>query len=119
MTTQEIANKLVEHCRKGSYEECYQELYSPDIVSVENDGTQVKGFDGIQKKGKDWNEGIEEFKDSSVGDPVVSGNYFSVPMSMTLKFKGAEQQTDFREICVYQVQDGKIVKEQFFYDEPF
>lgn len=118
MTTQQIANRLVELCRKGEFETCYQELYNPDIVSIENDGSSVSGFDGIAQKGKEWNESLEEFHGASVGEPIVSGNYFSLPMSMELKYKGAPAATKFEELCVYQVKDGKVVKEQFFYDEP-
>lgn len=116
MTTTEIANKLVAFCRKGEYQNCYQELYSPEIVSIEADGTSVKGFDGIAEKGKKWNEGIKEFHGSSIGDPIVSGNFFSLPMDMTITYQGSDQPIKFEEICVYQVKDGKVVKEQFFYD---
>jgi len=118
MTTKEIANRLVELCSKGEYETCYKELYSPDIVSIENDGTSVKGFDGIKKKGAEWNASIEAFHGASIGTPIVAGNYFSVPMSMKLQYKGTPAAIDFSEICVYQVRDGKVVREQFFYDDP-
>ena len=118
MTTQEIANRLVELLQKGDFKLCYEELYSPEIISQEADGTQVKGIDGIAEKGKEWNASIEEFMGSTVGNAVVSGNYFSLPMSMTLKYKGSDQTMKFEEICMYHVQGGKIVKEQFFYDEP-
>jgi len=118
MTTQEIANRLVELCGKGEYQTCYQELYSPEIVSVEADGSSVKGFDEIQQKGKEWNAGIEAFHGSSIGAPAVSGNYFSVPMSMKIQYKGSPEVVQFEEICLYQVKEGKIVKEQFFYDAP-
>ena len=116
MTTQEIANRLVELCRKGEFQTCYQELYSPEIQSIEADGTTSKGFAEIAEKGKKWNEGIEAFHSSSVGDPIVAGNFFSLPMSMNMTMKGAPGPTDFHEVCVYQVKDGKVVKEQFFYD---
>jgi len=116
MTTQEIANRLVELCSKGDYKTCYEELYSPEIKSIEADGSSVVGFEALAAKGKEWNESIEEFKDSGIGQPVVSGNWFSVPMHMTLRYKGAPEATKFEEICVYQVKDGKIVQEQFFYD---
>jgi len=118
MTTKEIANKLVAYCRKGEFQECYKELYSPGIVSIENDGTSVKGLDELAEKGKKWNAGIKEFHGSETGDPVVSGNYFSLPMSMDITYTGAGSPTKFEEICVYQVKDGKVIKEQFFYDEP-
>jgi len=32
MTTTEIANRLVELCRKGDFTACYEELYSPRMV---------------------------------------------------------------------------------------
>jgi len=118
METKDIAVRLVELCKKGEFETCYQELYSPEIVSVEADGTEVSGFDGIKQKGKEWNDRLEEFHGSTIGDAVVSGNYFSLPMSMTIKFKGAPAVHKFEEICVYTVKDGKIVREQFFYDQP-
>jgi len=118
MTTTEIANKLVAFCRKGEYQECYKELYSPQIKSIENDGSVVNGFEEMAEKGKQWNAGIKEFHGSSVGDPIVSGNYFSLPMSMTITYQGGDAPIKFEEICVYKVKDGKVVQEQFFYDDP-
>lgn len=117
MTTQEIANRLVELCEKGDYQTCYKELYSPDIQSIEADGTICNGLEEMAEKGKQWNANIEEFHGSGIGAPIVSGNYFSLPMWMDIKFKDAPARTKFEEICVYQVKDGKVVKEQFFYDQ--
>ncbi len=120
MTTQEIANRLVELCRKGEYETAYQELYSPDIVSIEVEGAPnhiVKGFDGLAKKGEEFQSMLQEMHSNAVGDPIVAGNFFSCTMSMTVTFKGASGPVTEDEICVYEVKDGKIVKEQFFYTD--
>lgn len=117
MTTQEIANRLVELCNANDYKTCYEELYSPEVQSIEADGSMVQGFEAMAEKGKKWNEGIEQFNGGGAGTPVVSGNHFSVPMWMDVKFKGAPAAMKFEEMCVYQVKDGKIVKEQFFYDQ--
>ncbi len=119
MTTQEIANKLVQYCREGKYDECYAELYSPDVVSIEPKGAQVEiahGLDGIAAKGKAWSEMVVEMHGNSVGDPIVSGNHFSCTMTMEATFKEPIGREKMEEICLYQVKDGKIVKEQFFYD---
>ena len=35
MTTQEIANRLVELCRAGQFETAQKELFATDIVSIE------------------------------------------------------------------------------------
>ena len=118
MSTQEIANRLVELCRKGDYESCYKELYSPNVVSIEPSHAQaperVEGMEGIQKKGEAFNAMIEEMHDSAVGDPIIAGDYFSCTMMVDWTMKGAGRQK-MEEICLYKVEDGKIVSEQFFY----
>ena len=47
-------------------------------------------------------------------DPVVGGNFFSVAMGMDATMKGMGR-IKMDEIAVYEVTDGKIVKEQFFF----
>ena len=117
MTVQEIATKLVGYCREGKFEQCYTELYSPDIVSVEPPGMgipEAKGMDGIAAKGKAWNENIVEFHGSAVGEPIVGDNHFSMTMSYDATFKDRGR-TNTSQICVYKVDNGKIVEERFFY----
>lgn len=117
MTTQEIATRLAELCRKGEYKTVYEELYSPKCVSIEPKGAQMEVCNGLEEmaaKGKAWNESMEEFHGSSVGDPIVSGNHIAMPMMMDATFKGVGREK-MDEMCVYEVKDGKIVKEQFFY----
>ena len=53
----------------------------------------------------------------SVSDPVVADGWFSVSMGIDATYKDRGRQA-MREICVYQVRDGKIVREQFFYHMP-
>lgn len=117
MNTTEVANRLYQLCNQGDFKTCYEELYSADCQSIEADGSICNGLEEMAVKGKEWNEGIEEFYGSNIGKPIVSGSHFSLAMGMHLKFKGAPEATQFEEICVYQVRDGKVVKEQFFYDQ--
>lgn len=118
MEIKDIANRLVELCRAGDYQTCYQELYAPNAKSIEpnqeNGWDTIEGMDAFAEKGKQWNEGIEEFYSGAVSDPIVSGNHFSIEMSMDYKPKGTER-LNHSEICVYKVENGKIVSEQFFY----
>lgn len=119
MKTKEIAEKLVQWCNEGEFEKPYQHLYSPKIVSIENDGkgegAYAEGFDGIEKKGEWWRENFE-MHSSTVSEPIVADNWFSVRFEMDTTHKLSGQRSTMSEIGVYQVQDGKIVKEQFFYD---
>ncbi len=118
MTTQEVANKLVALCREGKYEEAYNELYSPNIKSVEPEGSAwptVQGMAEIAKKAEVWTNMVEEVLESEISDPIVADDYFAITMKSKVKAKGAPEPMRMDEICVYGVQDGKIVLEQFFY----
>ncbi|MEL6717855.1 MAG: SnoaL-like domain-containing protein, partial [Bacteroidota bacterium] len=47
-------------------------------------------------------------------EPVIGGNFFSVAMGMDITMKeGGRMSMD--EVCVYKVENGKIVQEQFFF----
>jgi hypothetical protein len=119
MNTEQVAKRLVALCREGKYDQAQDELYSQDAVSVEMEGSQglgnAKGLDAIREKGKQFNSMVEAVHGGSVGDPIVVGNWFALTMTMDATMKGRGR-VNMQEICVYQVRDGKIVREQFFYD---
>ena len=47
-------------------------------------------------------------------EPLVGGNHISLAMGMDVSMKGMGRMK-MDEVVVYEVKDGKIVKEQFFY----
>jgi hypothetical protein len=117
MTVQEIANRLVELCRQDQYETAQTELYAEDAESVEpaySPTPYVKGLDAIREKGRYFQSTIEEVYGGYVGEPIFAGNHFAVAMGMDVSVKGMGRVT-MDEIAVYQVKDGKIVKEQFMF----
>ena len=57
---------------------------------------------------------VEEFHGATVEGPLVAGNHFSCTMKMDITMKDMPR-TLSEEIAVFQVENGKIVKEQFFY----
>jgi len=118
MTTKEVANRLHELFKENKWMEAQQELFSDDAESIEpkdSPGMQsVKGIDAIRKKGEDFNNMVEEVHGGWVSEPIVAGKYIAVAMSMDCTYKGMGRQK-MDEIVLYEVKDGKIVKEQFFY----
>jgi ketosteroid isomerase-like protein len=118
MTTKEVADRLSQLFKEYKWKEALEELFSQDAVSIEpahSPGLQtVEGLDNIKKKGDQFNEMVEEMHGGWVGEAVVGGNYIAVPMGMDVTMKGAGRMK-MEEICLYEVKDGKIVKEQFFY----
>ena len=120
MTTQEVANKLVDYCRKGQFNDAIKELYGNDIVSIEPDGApmkEVKGLENVIKKAEHFSSMIEEYHGMEVSEPIAADNFFSVSMKMDVTYKGGPRMT-MEEVCLYQVNDGKIVHEEFFYTPP-
>ena len=119
MTTAEIAQKLVDLSREGKFEQIHQELFSPEIISVEpnkSGGWDVeKGFDGLKKKSEQWQTMVEEMIGGEISDPIVAGNHFTCTWKTQVRFKGAPEAVAMDEVAVYEVKDGKVVLEQFFY----
>ena len=117
MTTQEVANRLIELCRTGQIQQAQAELYGETIVSIEPAGAPVEKAEGLQyviEKGKQFAGMIEQHHSLSITDPIVNGKYFSMGMTLDVTMKG-QGRTLLEEICVYKVEHGKIVFEEFFY----
>jgi hypothetical protein len=117
MKTQEIADKLVAHCRQAQWEAAQRELYADDAVSIEPYETpafakETKGLPGILAKGEKFGAMIETLHSLTLSDPVVADSSFACTMSLDVTMKG-QPRMKMTELCVYAVKDGKIVSEQF------
>jgi hypothetical protein len=120
MTTREVAQQLVDLCRKGQNQEAIQSLYHPDCKSIEampdpQGKQEFQGMDTILGRNQWWGEN-HEVHSAEIGDPLVSPGHFAVHFKYDVTSKPMDnQRMTLDEIGVYEVQDGKIVKEQFFY----
>lgn len=119
MTTQEVANKLVELCKKGKFHEATQSLYAQDIVSVEpmappGQSRETKGLDAVMAKGKWWEDNHIVHK-SEVEGPIVAGSQFAVAFKLDVTYKPENKRHQMEEIGLYKVHDGKVSHEEFFY----
>ncbi len=117
MSIKEIADKLVELCRKGDFKTAQKELFANDAMSMEPYATpafekETTGLDAIIEKGEKFDSMVDEMHSMEVSDPIVADNSFActITMDVTMKESGHMHMT---ELCVYEVKDGKIVKEQF------
>jgi hypothetical protein len=117
MTTSQIADRLVELCRQGAFDAAQRELYADDAISIEPDGTPMQvaeGLEAIQEKGRHFMASVQVMHGISISAPLVAGNFFSIAMTLDATFADRGRMA-MDEICVYEVEDGKIVCEQFFY----
>ena len=121
MTTQQVANRYYELISQNKRTEIVEELYGQDIVNREPEHaiaqgvpTVTKGLDAVKAKGKAGAERIAEIHSNFCTEPVVAGNFFTVAMGRELTLK-AGPRIKREEIALFEVKDGKIVLEQFFY----
>ena len=118
MTTEQIAQRFYDLAIEGKWDEVYNELFSNEASSVEPAHSQglktVKGLNAIREKGKQWAEMIEEMHGGYTNAPIVAGKYFACAMGIDVTMKG-QPRTKIDEIALYEIRDGKIISEQFFY----
>lgn len=118
MTTQEVANRFHELAQSGAWEQIQDELFADNAVSIEPPGSpglkSVEGKEAIKRKSQEFNEMVQEVHGGYTTEAVVATNFFSVAMGMDVTMKG-QGRVQMDEIGVYEVRNGQIVKEQFFY----
>jgi ketosteroid isomerase-like protein len=119
MDTKEIGTKLVELCQAGKNLEAIDALYSDDIVSVEAQATEtmpaaMRGIEAIRGKNQWWLENHEIHSASAEG-PMVNGDRFTVIYDFDITQKQTGERMKMKEVALYSVDGGKIVREEFYY----
>jgi len=92
MTNQQIADRLIELCNKGDWNQAQEELYANHAVSIEPPGSnfpeRTEGLEAIKAKGAQFDAMVEEMHELKIEGPVHGGNYFSMNMILDVTFKG-------------------------------
>jgi limonene-1,2-epoxide hydrolase len=117
MDTNQVAQKWRSMCQEGKNLECINELYADNVTSREMPGLPheiISGKQNVWNKSKEWLDNVQEFHGSSISEPMVADNHFTSRMDFDVTFKDRGRQK-MEELGVFEVKDGKIVNEQFFY----
>lgn len=119
LTTEQVAKRFYQLASAGNWHQIQDELFSQDARSIEPPGAEgfpevVTGLDNIRQKGRMWAELVEEVHDGYCREPQTAGNYFTCAMGTDVTMKG-KGRVPMDEIALYEVREGKIVLEQFFY----
>jgi hypothetical protein len=114
MKIQQIAEEVVKLIREGKNKEAKDLFYADNIISIEGNGDKLAGLEAIHQKSKDWASQISEVHSASVSDPLIAADHFAVNIKMDITYKNGYRAI-MDEIAVYEVSNGKIVFEQFFF----
>jgi hypothetical protein len=118
-TAATIGQELVGLCREGRNGVAIDRLYAPNIVSIEPIGSEEmpaesKGIDAVRMK-HDWWTANMEVHSANVKGPFVGDDEFAVYFDYETTFKPTGQRNSMKEMALYTVQHGQIVREEFFY----
>jgi hypothetical protein len=61
-----------------------------------------------------WFDSVEELHSVEISNPLVSDDFFACTMKIDATYKEHGRNV-MNELCVYEVRDGRIVSDQFFY----
>lgn len=94
-------------------------LYSPDIVSVEGDGSETAGQAPVIQKSERWVE-LNTIEGQAIRGPFFNGangpnGQFAVHFVHEVTRKADRKRSTLEEVAVYTVSNGLITREQFFF----
>lgn len=117
-TTQEVANRFNELARQEKWFEIQEEFFADDVKSIDPPHSPYMGYAegkaAVRKKGEEFVSRITALHSARTGEPIVTGNHFAVvrEIDITVQPHGRIQ---MNQIMLYEVKDGEIISEQFFY----
>ena len=118
MTTQEVATRFNELAQQEKWFEIQDELFADNVRSVDPPNSPyfkfAEGKSPVRKKGEDWVKRIEAVHRTHTTEPVVAGNHFAVGRQVDITVQGSGR-IKMDEIMLYEVKNGQILSEQFFY----
>jgi len=116
----ELGQAFVKAMRDREGLSSVDEIYAEDAESVEavvppNRYVRIAGGrDAIKAKREDWLKSYEILNMNADGPYVHPPNRFGVRFEAEVSEKATGMKKTLREIAIYSVEDGKIVREEFF-----
>ena len=118
MTTREVAARFNELAQQEKWFEIQDEFFADNVRSIDPPNSPYFGYAegklSVRKKGEDFVKRIEAVHRLYTSEPLVSGNHFTVGREKDITVQGFGR-IQINQIMLYEVKDGQIVLEQFFY----
>ena len=119
MSIKHIAEAVVTANRTHTEAALLDAHYAQDAVSVEavdhGEGREARGLEAIRGKHAWW-EANMEMTSGTTSEPMFHGDdRFALIFEATGRNKATGETFEMKEVAVYTVAEGKIVREEFFY----
>ncbi|EAQ42432.1 SnoaL-like domain-containing protein [Polaribacter sp. MED152] len=118
MTTEQITERLTSLLKEGKFEDIYDTLFDQENVKhIEPQSPyfpDITGVKAIKEKDSVMAGNISEVHTMEIGKAITSKDFIALPYRMSFTMKDRKK-AELDELIVYQVKNGKIILEQFFY----
>jgi len=118
MTTAEVATRFNELAQQEKWFQIQDEFFADHVKSIDPPGSPYFGYaegrSAVRKKGEDFVKRIEAVHRVYTSQPIVTGNHFAVAREKDITVQGFGR-IQINQVMLYEVKDGRIVLEQFFY----
>ena len=118
LTIQEVAVRFNELAQQEKWFEILDELFADDVRSLDPPNSPyfkyAEGKAAVRKKGEEFVKRIQEFHRAYTTQPVIGGNHFAVGRGVEITVEGFGR-IKIDQVMLYEVKDGQIISEQFFY----
>ncbi|MEZ5997340.1 MAG: nuclear transport factor 2 family protein [Hyphomonas sp.] len=114
-----VATRLAALCNSHQEAEALDTLYDAACVSVESramgeGGRETHGLDGIRGKHAWWYGAHEVNKATAEGPFLAGDDRFTLIFDIDVTNRESGERVAVREVGLYTVKGGKIVREEFF-----
>ncbi|MCH2458815.1 nuclear transport factor 2 family protein [Henriciella marina] len=115
-----VGETLVAANNDGSYKQLIDTIYDVDCVSVESapppgGSAEACGIEAIKGKWAWWEDNHDVHETEAHGPYLHGDDRFGVVFTIDVTDKSSGERVKMQEIALYTVNDGKIVREEFFY----
>ena len=118
LTTSQVADRFNELAQQEKWFEIQDEFFADNIKSIEPPSSLYMGYaegkTAVRKKAEEFISRIEDFHGASTTAPIVASNHFTVGRKIEITVR-PHGRILMDQIMLYEVKDGKIISEQFFY----
>lgn len=118
LTTQEVAARFNELAQQEKWFEIQNEFFAENVRSIDPPNSPYFGYAegkaAVRKKGEDFVKRVVALHGAYTGEPIVTGNHFAVVREIDITVQG-HGRIQIDQIMLYEVKDGQIILEQFFY----
>ena len=93
-------------------------IFSENVRSIDPPNSPYFGYaegkTNVRKKGEEFVKKIEAFHGAYTSEPVIAGNHFAVGREVDITLQG-HGRIQIKQVMLYEVKEGQIILEQFFY----